>query len=270
MLKETNLHKKYLRIEPPKILRSYIKFFFTIEEALLPDYSIHCSLADCCCEMIFCYKSRFHIILPSNETESAFSSAIYGPSNHFSKFYLEDNFSIFGVHFYPHALFKFFSSPAVEMKNQVIDLIMLLGKEGKILEEKIMSAKNNTQRIEIITDFFTQRLYKNPFRHQHIVNFINNLINYQQPCSIQSFVSNLNLSRRQVERLFKEYTGLSPKSFLSLLKFRTAIETYLTKKTSLTELAYNCNYYDQSHFIHDFYRFSGYKPKAYFESINEH
>jgi AraC-like DNA-binding protein len=31
-------------------------------------------------------------------------------------------------------------------------------------------------------------------------------------------------------------------------------------------MAYDCGYYDQSHFIHDFRMFSGYNPKAFFKN----
>ncbi|MBO9660186.1 MAG: helix-turn-helix domain-containing protein [Chitinophagaceae bacterium] len=38
---------------------------------------------------------------------------------------------------------------------------------------------------------------------------------------------------------------------------------------TLTEIAYQCGYYDQSHFIHDFKEFSGYHPRHYFKGDTE-
>lgn len=38
---------------------------------------------------------------------------------------------------------------------------------------------------------------------------------------------------------------------------------------SLTDIAYDCGYYDQSHFINDFKEFSGYSPKVYFSGNAE-
>lgn len=49
----------------------------------------------------------------------------------------------------------------------------------------------------------------------------------------------------------------SPKRFLK------------NKKKSLTDIAYDCGYYDQSHFINDFKEFSGYHPSQYFSGQTE-
>jgi AraC-like DNA-binding protein len=48
------------------------------------------------------------------------------------------------------------------------------------------------------------------------------------------------------------------------VRFQAATQQKLTGVRDLTEIAYACGYYDQSHFIKDFRQFSGYTPKEYF------
>jgi AraC-like DNA-binding protein len=48
------------------------------------------------------------------------------------------------------------------------------------------------------------------------------------------------------------------------LRFESALEEYGNRNKSLTEIAYDCGYYDQSHFIHEFKEFSGHHPRHYF------
>ncbi|TXJ23716.1 MAG: AraC family transcriptional regulator [Chitinophagaceae bacterium] len=72
------------------------------------------------------------------------------------------------------------------------------------------------------------------------------------------------LSTRQFERNFKEFAGFSPKLYSRIIRFQSAIEQYGQTGKSLTEIAYDCGYYDQSHFIHDFKEFSGLHPRHYF------
>ena len=48
-----------------------------------------------------------------------------------------------------------------------------------------------------------------------------------------------------------------------IIRFQAALKEYGSKKT-LTDIAQDCGYYDQSHFINDFREFTGYNPKVYF------
>ena len=79
----------------------------------------------------------------------------------------------------------------------------------------------------------------------------------------------MGISQRQLERTFKEYAGFSPKTFARILRFQSATNHYGTTKKTLTEIALDCGYYDQSHFIHDFSQFSGYTPSEYFLGVPE-
>ncbi len=69
------------------------------------------------------------------------------------------------------------------------------------------------------------------------------------------------LSNRQFERVFKNRIGLSPKFFSRLVRFSRA---WLLKETQpdihWLQLAHECGYYDQMHFIRDFREFTGANP----------
>ncbi len=82
--------------------------------------------------------------------------------------------------------------------------------------------------------------------------------------SVSNLAGEYGLSNRQFERRFKEFAGLSPKLYSRIIRFQAATEHKLDRARDLTEIAYACGYYDQSHFINDFRQFSGYSPKEYF------
>jgi|WetSurMetagenome_2_1015567.scaffolds.fasta_scaffold185651_2 transcriptional regulator GlxA family with amidase domain len=74
-----------------------------------------------------------------------------------------------------------------------------------------------------------------------------------------------NISSRHLERKFREYSGMPPKLYSRIARFQRAVRSYgSTTHGSLTSLALDCGYYDQSHFIHEFKTFSGYSPGQYF------
>ncbi len=82
-------------------------------------------------------------------------------------------------------------------------------------------------------------------------------------------MSTNTLCTRQFERRFKEYSGFSPKLFSRITRFQSSLDSFGNKDKSLTDIAYDCDYYDQSHFINDFKEFSGYHPSQYFSGQAE-
>ena len=77
-----------------------------------------------------------------------------------------------------------------------------------------------------------------------------------------------SMSDRSFERRFKELAGFSPKLYSRIARFQAAL-THYGSGLPLTDIAHNCGYYDQSHFINDFKEFSGYSPKVYFGGLAE-
>ena len=69
-------------------------------------------------------------------------------------------------------------------------------------------------------------------------------------------------SKKQFERLFNELVGANPKEYARIVRFQKSLKLlqHGSEDTSLAQLACQCGYADQSHFIREFRRFSGYTP----------
>ena len=58
--------------------------------------------------------------------------------------------------------------------------------------------------------------------------------------------------------------GANPKDYLRIVRFQKALHCLqMQPHGSLAQLAYECGYYDQPHFIKEFKQFSGYTPTEY-------
>src|SRR5690606_14219169 len=158
---------------------------------------------------------------------------------------------IFGFYLYPHAFAQLFCLPANELTNQAVDIKTLCGKEGEILEEKIMLALDNDQRVKLVADFLEARLKNVRTEFANICSAIKAISNSYQTVTVKSLATNNFLSVRKFERRFKEFSGFNPKLFLRITRFNSILNKPFQNK-SLTEIAFDFGYYDQSHFIHDF------------------
>lgn len=254
----------YKIIKPPQQLSDYVRYFWFFENNTSTDKPfVHQAFAYPCPEIIFCYKGHFNYSVEFGP-ENSLTSGIFGQTQTFSKVSSSTDFGIFGFYLYPHALPQLFCLPASEITNQSADIKTFFGKEGEILEEKIMLASNNDQRVKLVCDFLEARLKNERTVYRKIFSSINLISTNCSVASVKTLADNSFLSVRQFERKFKEFSGFSPKLFLRITRFNSVLNKAF-QDNSLAQIAYECGYYDQSHFIHDFQKFSGHNPKEYFK-----
>lgn len=262
---------KYQTIAAPPDLAAYVRFFWILEGEATPAQSFtHRSMADGCAELIFHYQGQFDELTKANQPEKSFTSGIHGQSQHFRQFVIQQNFGIFGVYLFPFAIPLLFSTPAVELSNQMPDLSSFIGNEGKELEEKIMLAPDTHHRIQVITTYLRNKVRKVHVKHPPAVfTAIKSIIQTNGLLSVSELAHQTCLSTRQFERSFKAFSGFTPKLYSRITRFQAALNQYGNSVKSLTQIGLECGYYDQSHFIHDFKEFSGYHPGVYFSGKSE-
>lgn len=260
----SKLKMKYCTIQPPEILRPYIRCFWVYEYELGLDEAsyVYRSVADGCPEIVFHYKGIFEDITGSANPAS-YRSGLHGQTNHYSRFITNEDFGIFGAYLYPYAIPRLFGLPAEETTNTQVDLELLLADEGKFLQERIMLAADNLERVDILSAFLERQLYKRQMLEKNMIMAVRYTIHDATGIRVNDLASKFSLSRRQFDRKFKTYSGFSPKMYLRLTRLQHALKQYGCEK-SLTQIAYECGYYDQSHFNHDVKAFTGYHPGFYF------
>lgn len=258
---------QYLTIPPPIQLAPYVRSFWVLQgEATKEIPYTYRSFADGCPELICHYNGAFKEITPSGTYITSPLYHLHSQSQHFRRFIATENFSIFGVYLYPFALPQLFNIPSYITTNHHPDIETLLGQTGKQLQEQMLLAKTTAQRIAITTQFLENRLLQQQPKPIYLA--IKQVLQGNEVANINQLAYSFNLSTRQFERKFKEQAGFSPKLYSRIARFHKALQHYGTT-LPLTEIAYNCGYYDQSHFIRDFKAFSGHHPKTYFSGKAE-
>ncbi|MBV7441615.1 helix-turn-helix domain-containing protein [Weeksellaceae bacterium TAE3-ERU29] len=127
---------------------------------------------------------------------------------------------------------------------------------------------NTTDKEEItllLDDFLYQR-YK-PFHHSILEKSLSIIFDEYEDFSIENLSEQLNISRRQLNRIFKTYLGVSPKRFHEIVVFRKVLEAKLFENPTLnfTELAHTFCYSDQSHLNKIFKKLTQNTPTQFFK-----
>ena len=80
--------------------------------------------------------------------------------------------------------------------------------------------------------------------------------------AIEELATQTGFSRKHLGNLFRAQVGLSPKALARVHRFRGALDlvTRSNGEVPWTRLAEQCGFYDQSHLINEFRRFTSFSP----------
>ncbi|GMQ31534.1 helix-turn-helix domain-containing protein [Algoriphagus confluentis] len=171
----------------------------------------------------------------------------------------------FVVRFHPNGFLPFSTIPIKDMENEVVTLDRLFGAKGIELGEKILNSITTTERISFIEEFLVEQLSDRAALDFVVKSAIQTIQFKKGNFKISEFSRHLNIDRRQLGRKFSSNVGLSPKQLSKTIRIQTVLKTLLSQNIdSLTDLAYQNDYFDQAHFIKEFKEFTGLTPKKFY------
>ncbi|WP_353721177.1 AraC family transcriptional regulator [Dyadobacter sp. 676] len=173
----------------------------------------------------------------------------------------------FGIRLRPESALELFAVPIAPLFNQFTDLESCFGKEINRLVENVYGLQD-TNEVVRITEAFLLGLLKNMRSARHPVSQATRLIRQSKGrLSIDALSENLYISKRQLERVFKDHYGTTPKMYQRIIRFRNAYESFCSAPSTpnWAEISYNSGYADQAHFIRDFKEFTREVPTHVFQ-----
>ncbi len=166
------------------------------------------------------------------------------------------------INFTPTGLNYFFE----ENYDKITDKPIKFLKNEKWIEfSKELFKANKNERICLLENFLLSHLMK---KDLSIIEQIIDKMKTNKLLKLKDISQEMDISKRAINRMFHRYTGLSPKDFKKILRFRSSI-TMHNKKMSLTELCLNNDYYDSSHFTNEFKFLTKRNPRNFFNSLKK-
>lgn len=92
-----------------------------------------------------------------------------------------------------------------------------------------------------------------------ICNYINS--NYQNDFDIHEFANTAKMSIRNLQRIFKQETGITLQKYMQLVRILKSIELLDTQQYTLSEIAYKVGYQSLAAFTSSYYAIMKIKPK---------
>lgn len=126
----------------------------------------------------------------------------------------------------------------------------------------------STTETEILTnllDRFLEMRFKK-FENNILEKSVQYIFNHYEDFSVEEISNEIGISRQHLNRIFQSYLGVSIKKFHEIVLFRQTINKKLFEKShsNFTELAYEFNFNDQSHFNKTYKKLTKNSPKSFF------
>jgi AraC-like DNA-binding protein len=178
--------------------------------------------------------------------------------------------SIIGVHFRAGGAFPFFQMPVSELANRHVELETLWGASATELREQLCAAATRAQRFILLEKALTAHLFHPLQRHYAVRLALNRFAQSASVLTIGDMARTAGFSHRRFIQVFAQEVGMSPKLFGRVQRFQQALRSMLhTKAPNWAQIAPECGYFDQSHFIRDFRLFSHLTPTEYLRQRSE-
>lgn len=187
-----------------------------------------------------------------------------------------DRQHLFGMRLKPHAVRSLLGIMPPETNNQAIDLT-LINPRFRRLWHQLIEAPSFEERVRLVEGHFSPKYIKKCSRTEHLGNLFQednlhllvpkeqnkNTLQTQALDTVNALAERICFSTRHLNRKSKELFGFSAEELIRYKKFVNAIELMHRDRYSLSEVAHQSGFYDQSHFIRVFKYYASMTPKAY-------
>jgi len=175
-----------------------------------------------------------------------------------------------GIELTPKGLYHLFKLSMHEITNRMVSFEDLFGLWGARLQTMVGDVEDLKAKIALLQTALTHLLQQNDKAYSLLDHTLDLIEETHGMMKIRELEAHIGYTRRSLDLLFKEHVGVSPKLLARIMRFQAVYQSW-TQQTSPTFLRnqWPAYYYDQSHFIKEFKRFTGFTPQKYTEIANE-
>jgi AraC-like DNA-binding protein len=159
---------------------------------------------------------------------------------------------------------SFFPFPMEEIADCVVDADLIWGSDFGALRERLLGTNDIGLRFRMVEDFLVTKFLSKMDVNPCVAFAIGEMTERPDRMSIARMNQKIGYSQKHFTEMFRRSVGVTPKSYLKIMRFQKAVRTIdAADSVDWGLIAQDCGFYDQAHFIHDFKHFSGFTPEQY-------
>lgn len=247
----------YTEIQPCEALKPYIRCFWGMSKTNSKFSSTKIKdtlvIPDTCMDIIF------KIDMDKNELYDVFAG-INDTTLKDDVQNVVSTISCFAIRFYCWAVPLFSDESMKDTLNTFVDVDAYFKNFKKDLQEILISNPLISDRIEKVEQYLLKKLDLNK-QNNNVMNAVYKILKSKGTDSISDLTGFTAVSQRQLERLFMEYIGVSPKKLSGLVRYQYLWQDILFDTNfDIQECVYKYGYNDQPHLLKDFKKYHTLSP----------
>ncbi len=188
--------------------------------------------------------------------------------HHGQGLHLPERGAVFGVLFRPCGFYQLLGVNVAEAADLPASADCAAGRFGRALAQQVRAVATHAQRVAAAEELMLTELRRREPQVSVVRALIASVLERDGQVSVDELSREARLSRRQLERRFREAVGVPPKLFAEMNRFAHVFRLlHAQPVANWLDLTYGCGYFDQAHFIREFRRFTGKTPSAYFAQL---
>ena len=195
---------------------------------------------------------------------------LYGQFTEVTNRMIGNDFLVFQIIFKPGALYRLMGIPSSEITNQYLDAEIFFSSQIRLVNEQLAQATTYTEMLHL-ADVFVQQLMRQQKKEKLLMDDACLLLLHSDgKFNLDTIARQACLSAKQLERRFKERTGVNPKLYERIIRFDKAFRLKNSNpQFDWLRIAVECNYHDYQHLSKAYKDFTGRTPPAFHEIENK-
>jgi AraC-like DNA-binding protein len=167
----------------------------------------------------------------------------------------------------PFAMASLFNIPVAKLLDAPVDLRQWVPHKTNALITQLFYADLPKQKIEVLEHFLNHQLHANNKVCEIVRHATDAIMCHPTTEILSALLQKLDLNERTFQRIFKKYVGITPNQYRRICQFQLSFAQVRSKEfETLTDVAYDNGFADQSHFIRSFKEFADTTPHHYLRS----
>jgi AraC-like DNA-binding protein len=184
------------------------------------------------------------------------------------KLHVPTELNTISIRFKAGAFQHFCGIPPHELNDSFLSLKDIWGEDAEQFYENLVLTDDH-KKPWILEKYLLNKLQIYRKNDKPVQEAVKGLYYADRLIKIESVAEAVNLGNRQFQRRFLNAVGVSPKAFHKIARFqRTTKELLINRNDKYLLPALEKGYYDQSHFIRDFKKFTGENPERFLCNAN--
>jgi AraC-like DNA-binding protein len=175
-----------------------------------------------------------------------------------------------GIEFKPGSAYRFFPLPLKELRNRVALGDEVLGRPVSEIQRQVADAERIPEKVSRVQEYLLSLLRASERSDPLVEWAVGEIRRSGGLVTVKDLCARSGYTKRHLDQRFADHVGLNPKLLAGITRFLPVFRA-VSRRDPLRRLPPTIPefYYDQSHFIREFRKYTGRSPGTYLRALND-